>query len=723
MNWTEGALARHSRRKGWDKDAARQKQYFAKARARKQDCAPKSPQETLFVPDYIPQKNWLQHTESPSVTRQKSSVSRKRPLNQREECQNTNATACSLVRLKSASDLGNVHTLHPSSVTGAQTLRDTDLEAKRQRLLERTDWTGVGFQKPIIVDFSPKSHYKSKATTSISDPNPGRKHQRLSGWTTKQRGQPDQETQLIPEDGQMIMRIGNHNLQWSRVSNSVRSPTSNHDILSTFAGRAAEQGSSRADSPRSQSSSDHFMTHVSSAAAWDSPKAPPSNRRAHYQTESSTTNTKHSSSAGSHGNSKKAQDRPQYIVQSSPQILYQPQPTQVTRPQFFDIYSPTSEDNFSTLAHTGSVNYDRSEATPEEAQWKDLISANDRSNEEQGCFSNSPRTSLNLAPGISHFQSSYEDQLLIPSGNPEVSEVEEDLQDDELNIPPLVIRSTPASSSGKTDAHLVEDELELPKLPSEQDEARGVGTWSRNPLVPLPTSSSGRSEKQIDPSHGRVLPKRLQILKSSKAQGLLGLVEEKHEGMDPNDGPEEIPEEEEEEEIWKKFVFDEDSAGTRRKAGEEARHQTTEDLRCVATGTPLSDVVEPPSRSSWGRTAENPTSHRGTSTNILETRTRIEVPSSEAAVSETALSNTNTSTIARAGSPKRQKPDFKFHQPLPFIGRLASLPSCTAGPFEIQTSNARKGGRHSRKHRIKGRPDFRMMPDYNSDPIEECSEG
>src|SRR6478609_2791856 len=86
MNWTEGALARHSRRKGWDKDAARQKQYFAKARARKN--APASSKGLVvesFVPDYIPQTERHQDRPSISSTPAKKQKTPKRKLIHRQQ--------------------------------------------------------------------------------------------------------------------------------------------------------------------------------------------------------------------------------------------------------------------------------------------------------------------------------------------------------------------------------------------------------------------------------------------------------------------------------------------------------------------------------------------------------------------------------------------------------------------------------------------------------------
>lgn len=131
-----------------------------------------------------------------------------------------------------------------------------------------------------------------------------------------------------------------------------------------------------------------------------------------------------------------------------------------------------------------------------------------------------------------------------------------------------------------------------------------------------------------------------------------------------------------------------------------------------ASGSHASDVAEPPS-ASREHPSEPPASVARVDTATAESP-RTEKSYTEAAPTETATIDTNT---AHAGSPKRSM----FHQPRRFIGRLASLPLSHAAPFQVQPTNlnSKRGGGRSRKHRTEGRPDFREMPDYGGDPIEE----
>ncbi|RSL73608.1 hypothetical protein CEP53_000683 [Fusarium sp. AF-6] len=80
-------------------------------------------------------------------------------------------------------------------------------------------------------------------------------------------------------------------------------------------------------------------------------------------------------------------------------------------------------------------------------------------------------------------------------------------------------------------------------------------------------------------------------------------------------------------------------------------------------------------------------------------------------------------TTAQPGSPQPVQPEFKFHHPSLFVGRLASN-----GPANMPCAPSPVPSKMGRRPRAKGRreqgrPDFRTMPDYDGDPIEECCEG
>jgi hypothetical protein len=197
------------------------------------------------------------------------------------------------------------------------------------------------------------------------------------------------------------------------------------------------------------------------------------------------------------------------------------------------------------------------------------------------------------------------------------------------------------------------------------------------------------------------------------------------------------PNAEDEDEIWKRFVFDNDTIEITRKARDEANEQTKRDLGLKKTNelhtfedlflassstAPPSDVAEPPSatrdkslsmKQTFGIADDQigkPLSTDSDSDSDLEGR-----PSAEAAA-KTDTADTIDSIVAQPPSPRPPQAEFKFYQPQLFIGRLASdAPSDTPSvPLY-----APKKGRRWRKRRDMGRPDFRAMPDYDDDPIEE----
>ncbi|RMJ19280.1 hypothetical protein CDV36_001086 [Fusarium kuroshium] len=98
----------------------------------------------------------------------------------------------------------------------------------------------------------------------------------------------------------------------------------------------------------------------------------------------------------------------------------------------------------------------------------------------------------------------------------------------------------------------------------------------------------------------------------------------------------------------------------------------------------------------------------------------MQVPLDAAVETNTADDNLTT---AQPGSPQQVQPEFKFHHPSLFVGRLASN-----GPANMPCAPSPAPSKMGRRPRAKGRreqgrPDFRTMPDYDGDPIEECCEG
>ncbi|KAG9255744.1 uncharacterized protein F5Z01DRAFT_556404 [Emericellopsis atlantica] len=155
MNWTESTLNRHSRRRGFDPDTARQKEYFAKSRAcQQQDSRSRreSTSEAPFIPSYIPQAS-----PSPRQTLDRSRESRGSMIFNRRKLVPLSSEAsegeADTPALGTQQSLGYPQTeqdQHPPSHPGRY-----DLTTKRRKLLGQEDWTGLELQRPLVLDYEP----------------------------------------------------------------------------------------------------------------------------------------------------------------------------------------------------------------------------------------------------------------------------------------------------------------------------------------------------------------------------------------------------------------------------------------------------------------------------------------------------------------------------------------------------------------------------------------
>ncbi|KAH6874699.1 hypothetical protein B0T10DRAFT_552688 [Thelonectria olida] len=691
MNWTEGALARHSRRKGWDKDAARQKEYFAKARARQRQRDALLSRDVLeppFVPDYIPRTHPSPSAENNAPTRSvahpKSSTSKKRPISQRDQ------DIAQVGSSTSPSSVSNFGRVDPNNLSPNRSSEGADLNAKRRRLLEKTDWTGVSFQKPILVNPSKKARNSSNAAAPIGSSIPSRKLPLQSRRSPRRGKQLDTAVRTHDNGVEMTMRIGHHGLRWSRESNSVRSPTTHNDALPAFA-EWASIGQTSQLLPTS-----HLVEDIPSTAS-DCNHTPTRKSMHHCQTISSTPKSDCSSGSCVNRYRGRTPERPRKIVRSWPHILHQPQPTRGGQSPIFGLRSPAFNQSSSVLAQVGASDRSPSIMAEDNAGWNDWLNANDSSN------------TLGYINGH--------------AGDAKTTG-RRDRGTEELEPSSLASRLTPTMPSEDLESNLAQNKSDLPTLSVEREfdklqSTRNTATTSGS----VPGLNWERSKTITKPRNDLVLQSEPELPKPPNVQDLLDLLEKEEQGGDEvSDVPEETPEDEDE--LWKRFVLDDDSVETSRKAREEARLQTSHILCRTATHTSLpSDIAEPPS-ATREHSSQSPASIARVDTDSMGSPRCPEMPSSEAAPTEAITVHTNTSNTAQVGSPKRQQSEFKFHQPRPFIGRLASLPSGHADPFRVQTqpSGNKRTGRRSRKHRTEGRPDFRAMPNYDGDPIEECYE-
>ncbi|KAL6857527.1 hypothetical protein ACO1O0_004965 [Amphichorda felina] len=217
-------------------------------------------------------------------------------------------------------------------------------------------------------------------------------------------------------------------------------------------------------------------------------------------------------------------------------------------------------------------------------------------------------------------------------------------------------------------------------------------------------------------SHSLSRPPDAQVLMQLLAQEQLA---QQARGDDPALG-EGVQSEVDEDEIWRVFLLDGDRTEITRKAVEEAMDTTRRHL-LQPEEKMASDMAEAPSLAP----DSIPMTLSGAD-NILLDPPSLPVPATQMEM-PTFPSGTPTDTVtsvaAEQGSPnlgteEQQSADYKFHQPRPFIGRLASTGD---GPRQPRSPLKRRRGR-PRKKRDQRRPDFRAMPNFDGDPIESEEE-
>lgn len=158
MNWTEGALARHSRGPRWKPDVTRQQEYFAKARAGRRETSKPDINSISFFQRHppnspaLPQKSSQAH-HAPSAPHVQSQLghqsSQKRPGYRRDsqQLQHGDAHAGGFVSARSHA------TVNQSAKRQRIADPDDAFEAKRRRLLEISDWAGLNMQKTLSMEF------------------------------------------------------------------------------------------------------------------------------------------------------------------------------------------------------------------------------------------------------------------------------------------------------------------------------------------------------------------------------------------------------------------------------------------------------------------------------------------------------------------------------------------------------------------------------------------
>ena len=226
MNWTEGTLARFSRGKGWNQEAAQQKKYFAKGRLQRRPSARTSaPHTSGFVPDHItksqPQSTHISSEEQSSPTR--------RPTQSRSKYQ---------PGIMSYATAPNVPVLpmppFEATAYGQPAQTASDLETKRRRLLQQDDWTGIEFQRPIRVEYA--SQHQLPTDRRPRSFQVGPTNQRFA---LQQAARRRSKHNRKPE---VRLCIGGTDLRWDHQNNTITSVGSGAGSLTTIEDWRAQNG-------------------------------------------------------------------------------------------------------------------------------------------------------------------------------------------------------------------------------------------------------------------------------------------------------------------------------------------------------------------------------------------------------------------------------------------------------------------------------------------------
>lgn len=392
MNWTESALNRHSRRKGWNEDAARQKQYFAKARARfHQSSIIKVPgaQTSHFIPSYIPQsslgKDHQQNASKPHLKLKPTPIVTRSHLLQLSSNSGTPPNGQPI--MASRPQLGKRNQDSLRDTEGSQENEPPDFEAKRRRLLEKSDWTGVEYQKSLITDY-PRQSQSNTRKKVIHQPQT---HLVRTISASRQQRSHNHRQVDRPTDQSMRLRIGSQDLRWSRDSNSVRSPVSTKGNLLSL--RDWQSQHSTSTSPHPSISASLLTANISSNA--------PTSARPHRKPARSVTQRPgfdfvrqqienlHQTACQNHP----------IVIRSAPKYLHQPSPTRPGTPPWFNLQSPGPDDSASMIAEVGGLP-PQLRTNPDDAHWRSWMNTEEGSQDRLTRLGNHHNNPTYITPGI-----------------------------------------------------------------------------------------------------------------------------------------------------------------------------------------------------------------------------------------------------------------------------------------------------------------------------------
>lgn len=179
MNRTGGPLARHSRRKGWNKDEARQKTYFATARSglgRKRNAKPSVLAVEDFVPGYVPRDT---ETNNSSVFSGLRIVDQEATGLNGLSRETPSAMSHTFPRYVQKSPKRKVYSQNLSEqLVGSPDFRQRNssdvpnLSTQCRKLLEQSDWTGIKWQQALLDRTGQGEHLSTTSPLGTSPAAP-----------------------------------------------------------------------------------------------------------------------------------------------------------------------------------------------------------------------------------------------------------------------------------------------------------------------------------------------------------------------------------------------------------------------------------------------------------------------------------------------------------------------------------------------------------------------
>ncbi|KAI3536885.1 hypothetical protein CABS01_06027 [Colletotrichum abscissum] len=443
MNWTEGALARHSRGKGWKPEIAKQKQYFAKARSglhgppkpgfdsisffSQQANSSTYPMKRLST---VPSQNsphFQQHQQH-----RHSQHRQYDQKNQHNVPQDHRLLMSPGQHVRKEPLVAGGHGIlqEPRSqhATKKRKLPEYDpelLDAKRHRLLQKGDWAGINVQKSLPLHFSGASSSKGRQIWGFRNKHP----EGQSGFFWEQNGNgrrplQGKATSYISTQGgdkDVRIRIGSEDIRYSGGSQITAKSSQNR------LPRTATQS-------KSLRQSEYFVQTSSQFSAQD--YGPPGLRgqRALPVSETiSSTQRKHGQSAACRGNPPRAsmslkayryptrlerlpkepsrlerlqKEGRSLLVESSPSRVHHPVPRRLSQLVMLERSGkPASEMFGSTIGQVGRN--PMQEVAPSECsenqRWQKMIESHeDQTKSPFEKDSSASRKIVKISPGVSN---------------------------------------------------------------------------------------------------------------------------------------------------------------------------------------------------------------------------------------------------------------------------------------------------------------------------------